>query len=392
MRRLGLLLALAALLAAGCGGARGLDAEDTRGEASAAKRLRLLKVGTFSEPVYATSPSGDTSRVFVVERAGRIRLVKNGRKLARPFLDIRRLVGAGGSEQGLLSVAFSPRYRTTGRFYVFYTGNDDDERIVEFRRSRANPDRVAKGSARRLLRVPDDQLNHNGGQLQFGPDGLLYAGLGDGGGQGDLHGPRGNGQDKSALLGKILRIDPRAGRTRPYRIPATNPFAGATPGRGEVYAYGLRNPWRFSFDRRTGAMTIGDVGDCCEEEVDFAAKGRGRGANWGWRVFEGTRRRTSEPAPGARRPVLVYGHGGGRCSVTGGYVARDRALGPLYGDYVYGDFCEGRLRAARLSSTGATRRRYLGPRVEALSSFGENARGQLLVVSLAGPVYRLAYR
>jgi glucose/arabinose dehydrogenase len=239
--------------------------------------------------------------------------------------------------------------------------------------------------------MADTEPNHNGGSLVFGPDGLLYIGTGDGGGANDQHGPRGNAQSLGSLLGKILRIDPRRTGDRPYAVPASNPFAGRPGARGEIYSYGLRNPWRFSFDRLTGDLSIGDVGQDLVEEVDFVRRGRGRGANFGWRPFEGRRRNFDEPAPGAIGPVLQHTHAEGWCSVTGGYVVRDRGLPALYGRYVYGDYCEGRIRAARLAVGRAVRDESLGlPRIEGLSSFGEDASGRVYVTSLAGPVYRLA--
>jgi glucose/arabinose dehydrogenase len=356
--------------------------------AHAAPTLRLQKVGTFSSPVYAASPKG-SPRLFVVERAGRIRILRGGRKLARPFLDIRSRVKDGYPEQGLLSVAFPRDYAKSRRFYVNYTDNAGYVRLDEYRRS-SNPDRARATSRRPILKIAHPRENHNGGTLHFGPDGLLYMSIGDGGGQGD---PDGNAQNVNSLLGKILRIDPRPTRTRPYRIPATNPYAGTTPGRGEIYARGLRNPWRWSFDRVTGAMLIGDVGGNEHEEIDYAAKGNGRGANWGWRVFEGPVRRTGESAPDARGPVLSYRtHEAGTCAVTGGYVVRDRALGSLYGRYVYGDFCQGTIRAARVRAGTADQKRSLGLRVGLLSSFAEDAKGRILAVSLDGPVYRLVRR
>jgi hypothetical protein len=240
--------------------------------------------------------------------------------------------------------------------------------------------------------MADPDPNHNGGLLEFGPDGLLYIGTGDGGGAGDQHGARGNGQSLGSLLGKLLRIDPRAAGGRAYRIPASNPFVGRAGARPEIYSYGLRNPWRFSFDRRTGDLAIGDVGQDAVEEIDFVPKGRGRGANFGWRPFEGNRRFVSgESAPGHVGPVIVQTHGDGWCSITGGYVVRDPGLHALAGRYVYGDFCLGRIYAARLRAGGATGDGPLAlPRVSALSSFGEDARGRVYVTSLDGPVYRLA--
>jgi glucose/arabinose dehydrogenase len=355
----------------------------------AAGPLRLAPVGTFDTPVYVTGAPGDTRRLFVVEQAGRIRVVRAGKVLSRPFLDIRNLVTSGG-EQGLLSVAFPPDYAKRGRFYVYYTDKQGQQRVVEYRR--ATSDTARPSSARLVLKMADQEPNHNGGLLQFGPDGLMYVGTGDGGGADDQHGARGNGQNLASPLGKLLRIDPRASGSRPYSIPASNPFAGRRGARGEIYSYGLRNPWRYSFDRKTGDLVIGDVGQNKIEEVDFVAKGKGNGANFGWRPYEGTLSHSpGEPAPGALNPVLQFSHSDGYCSVTGGYVVRDPRLPSLQGQYVYGDFCEGHIRAARLTPTSASGDRRLAlKRVASLSSFGQDTSGRIYVVSLEGPVYRLA--
>jgi glucose/arabinose dehydrogenase len=371
----------AALLIAACGSGGDPAASPGNG-------VRLVPVGRFDAPVWVTAPPGDTHRLFVAEQAGRIMVVRGGRKLAQPFLDLRSQVLAGG-EQGLFSIAFAPDYARTGLFYVAYTGRDGNQNVVEGRR--ASADRADPSSVRLVVRMADTEPNHNGGSLVFGPDGLLYIGTGDGGGANDQHGPRGNAQSLGSLLGKILRIDPRRRGDRPYSVPASNPFVSRAGARGEIYSYGLRNPWRFSFDRLTGDLAIGDVGQDLVEEVDAVRRGRGRGANFGWRPFEGGRRNFDEPAPGAIGPVLQHTHAEGWCSVTGGYVVRDRGVPALYGRYVYGDYCEGRIRAAKLTAGRPVRDETLGlPRIEGLSSFGEDASGRVYVTSLAGPVYRLA--
>jgi glucose/arabinose dehydrogenase len=360
--------------------------------ARARRGVRLVRVGSFENPVDIVSPPDDDSRLMVVEQTGRIMVLRGGRTLSRPFLDLRSDIAYGG-EQGLLSVAFPPDYRRSGRFYVYYTNRGAaDNRIVEYRRSASNPDRADASSARLVLAMPNLEANHNGGLMLFGPDGLMYVGTGDGGGANDQHGARGNAQDLGSLLGKLLRIDPRASGGRPYRIPSSNPFVGRAGARGEIYAYGLRNPWRFSFDRRTGDLAIGDVGQDQVEEVDFVRRGRGRGANFGWRVFEGNRRNVpGELAPGAIGPVIVHRHSEGWCSVTGGYIVRDPTVPSLFGRYVYGDFCEGRVRTARLRAGRAVPDRPLDLRgVPSISSFGQDNRGRVYVVSLAGPIYRLA--
>jgi glucose/arabinose dehydrogenase len=360
------------------------------GRAAAGRGVRLVKVGDFEGPLYVTSPPGDKRRIFVVEQAGRIMIVRGGKPVAQPFLDIRSKVTAGG-EQGLLSMAFAPDYAQSGRFYVYYTERSGQEAIWEYHR--ANDDRADPASARLVLRMADPEANHNGGLMIFGSDGLMYVGTGDGGGGDDQHGARGNAQSLGSLLGKILRIDPRQSGGRAYTVPSSNPFAGRSGARPEIYAYGLRNPWRFSFDRSTGDLAIADVGQDAVEEVDFVRKDRGRGANFGWRPWEGRSRNFDEPAPGAIFPVITHQHSDGFCSITGGYVVRDRGVPGLYGRYVYGDFCESRIRAATLRAGHRTTGKVLSlPKVGALSSFGEDASGRVYATSLNGPVYRLAAR
>jgi glucose/arabinose dehydrogenase len=356
----------------------------------AARGVRLVKVGSFSSPIYVTAPRGDQSRLFVVERAGRIVVMRSGRKLGTPFLDISSNVSTD-SERGLLSMAFAPDYKSSGLFYVYFTDGTGDIHIQEFRRSAANPDVADPGSRRNLLTIGHREFgNHDGGQLQYGPDGRLYAGVGDGGGGGD---PHGHGQSLGTDLAKLLRIDPR-GRSggRPFGVKG-NPFVSRRGARPEIWAYGLRNPWRFSFDRATGDLVIADVGQDSWEEIDFARRGAGRGANYGWNVFEGRSRFHSGSAPGAVRPRVVHSHSDGYCSITGGYVVRDKSVGSLYGRYVYGDLCKSALRSVKLGRRGgASGDRPVGVSVQELVSFGEDARGRVYAVSLGGSVYRLASR
>jgi glucose/arabinose dehydrogenase len=374
-------LLVAALVLAACGsGESGGAVESAQGA------VRLKKVGSFDSPVYVTSPPKDNRRLFVVEQGGKIIVVKNGKPLGTPFLDVSDKI-TSGSEQGLLSIAFPPDYAASGLFYIFYTDTDGDEAVVEYKRK--SDDVADPGSARRLMKVADPETNHNGGLLLFGPDDHLYIGIGDGGGAGDQHGARGNGQNLGTLLGKILRIDPKASGARPYTIPSDNPFVNRSGAKGEIYSYGLRNPWRFSFDRANGDLTIGDVGQNEVEEIDFVRKGKGRGANFGWRPFEGNDRfAPGESAPGAIKPVITERHSDGNCSITGGVVIRDPALKAWRGRYVFGDFCRGVIQTAVLSGGKARNKTDRKLKVPQLSSFGEDARGRVYATSLDGPVYR----
>ena len=377
--KLRLLAAMAVL--AGCGSSGGAASV-----APAEGAVRLQKIGSFDSPVYVTSPPADNSRLFVVEQGGTVRVVKGGKPLSTPFLDVSDKITTG-SERGLLSIAFPADYASSGLFYIFYTDNDGDEAVVEYRRR--SEDVADPGSARLLMKVADPETNHNGGLLLFGPDDHLYIGIGDGGGAGDQHGARGNAQSLGTLLGKILRIDPRASGSRPYTIPSDNPFVNRPGAKGEIYSYGLRNPWRFSFDRTTGDLTIGDVGQNEVEEIDFVRKGKGRGANFGWRPFEGNDRfAPGEPAPGAIKPVITQQHSDGNCSITGGVVIRDPALKAWRGRYVFGDYCRGVIQTAVLSSGRARSLTDRKLEVPQLSSFGEDARGRVYATSLDGPVYR----
>jgi glucose/arabinose dehydrogenase len=346
--------------------------------------VRLNRIGDFDQPLYVAQPPGEDEDLYVVEKEGRVVVVDDGSPRPEPFLDLGGEVTTG-SEQGLLSIAFAPDYERSGRFYVDYTDRDGNTRIEEVRRDEDDPLRADPDTRRRLLGIEQPFENHNGGLLLFGPDGLMYVGTGDGGSAGD---PMGNAQDLSTLLGKILRIDPAAGD--PYRVPSSNPFADEQGTRGEIYSYGLRNPWRFSFDRETDALSIGDVGQDSLEEIDLVGRGEGRGANFGWPAFEGDERfDEGEEAQDAIPPVLTYPLTEA-CAVTGGYVVRDERLRSLYGRYLYGDFCVGELRSFTADPRpDAGDDRALGPTVPQLSSFGEDNRGRVYVASLDGPVYRL---
>jgi glucose/arabinose dehydrogenase len=349
----------------------------------------VFVVGGLSNPVDLAAPPADTSRLFIVEKTGAIRIWKNGALNPRPFLDVSARVSAG-SEQGLLGLAFHPRYATNGRFYVNYTDRSGDTRVVEFLVSHS-PD-SASATEREILFVDQPYANHNGGQIAFGPDGFLYVGLGDGGSAGD---PQGNGQNLNTLLGKILRLDVDSGD--PYAIPASNPFAGRSGARGEIWSYGWRNPWRFAFDAETGAMLVGDVGQYDWEEIDFEPPGQS-GRNYGWRRMEGTHCYPNPPCDtaGLTLPIAEYGHQIG-CSVTGGKVYRGAALPELAGAYFYGDYCTGIVRSLRVAGGLATDprdwttvlRRTGGGPMQGLSSFGIDGGGELYMLLLGGEVYRL---
>ncbi|HWO83670.1 MAG TPA: PQQ-dependent sugar dehydrogenase [Solirubrobacterales bacterium] len=388
-----LLGALLALALPACGSASDQDqGSQGRAAASAKGGVGLKKIGSFDAPVYVTGAPGFPQLLFVVEQQGRIAVMKGGRR-AGTFLDIRGLVEYGG-ERGLLSVAFPPDYARSKRFYVYYTDHDGAIRVDEFQRRTLT--RAAAGSRREVIRIPHHvNSNHNGGQLQVLGH-LLYFGTGDGGSGGD---PPNNAQNKGVLLGKLLRIDPRAAGGRPYTVPASNPFVGK-PGRDEIYSYGLRNPFRFSFDITYGQprIAIGDVGQNQFEELDYTTVGRAAGANFGWDALEGFSKYTDEssgtPDPGGTvKPILAYPHSrGGSCSIIGGYVVRDPRLPGLRGRYVYADLCEGQLRSLVPHPKRASDDRRLGLQVQSPSSFGEDQRHRLYVASLEGPVFRLVPR
>jgi glucose/arabinose dehydrogenase len=362
------------------------------GSAAARRPVRLLLLGRFDQPTYLAAPRGERRRRFVVEREGRIRVVRGGRVLDAPFLDISDLVTTGG-ESGLLSMAFAPDYETSRRFYVYYTDSRGFPTIDSFLRSERSADRALPGSRRNIISVPHPRYNHKGGQIQFGPDGRLYAAFGDGGGGGD---PDRNAQNLGRILGKMIRIEPRP--QGGYSVPADNPFRGRAGARPEIYAYGLRNPYRFSFDRASGDLTVGDVGQDAVEEIDFVPNRAGAGGapqggyNFGWSVFEGRNDYNAGSAPRHLPPVIDHSQDEGFCSIIGGYVIRDRSLGRgWYGRYIYGDFCQPSLRLARLQR-GRASSRATRLRVPNLASFGEDGRGRVYAVSLSGPVYRIGRR
>jgi glucose/arabinose dehydrogenase len=345
-----------------------------------------------ARPVFITSANDGTGRMFIVEQGGKILVLKNGNVLSTPLLNITGSVSKGG-EQGLLGLAVHPSYATNRKFYVNYTSLHGNTIIREYKTSVANPDVVEAGSGRTVLVVYQPYDNHNGGMLAFGPDGYLYIGTGDGGGAGD---PGRRAQSIDSLLGKILRINVNGTTsTRAYRIPTSNPYVGRS-GLNEIWQRGLRNPWRFSFDRKTGTMWIGDVGQNKYEEVDRAVNtstGAGRGYNWGWSTMEGFhcyRPSSGCSKSGRRLPLDEYSHASnGRCSVTGGYVYRGTAIPALVGYYVYGDFCSGEIftNKANADAPAPTIRLRDEDSGRKVSSFGESATGELYVVDLRGTIY-----
>jgi hypothetical protein len=352
-----------------------------------ARAATLQTVGTFSSPVYVTSEPQDPDRLLVVQQGGRIILSDHG--VSSTFVDLSSLVSTGG-ERGLLSVALAPDYATSHHLYVDYTGSDGDLKVDELTASGNTADLATR---RPLLSIEhSSQANHNGGQLQFGPDGYLYVSTGDGGSGGD---PPQNGQTTRSLLGKLLRINPAASGSTAYSVPAGNPFADGRDGAPEVWSYGLRNPWRFSFDRLSGALVIGDVGQGAREEVDYALQpNAGGGVNYGWNCREGF---IAYSSPGAlcsnpsltfTDPIFDYTHNGGNCAITGGYVVRDPSLGDLYGRYLYADECVGQIRSL-VPGFPATGDRSEGLSVSGPSSFGEDSCGRVYVTSLgSGEVSR----
>lgn len=386
------LSALALIALPACG-----SAQQHPGTASKAKHahLALKRIGSFDEPTYVAAAPGFPTLLFVVEQRGEVAVLHRGKQLRHPFLDIRGLVGAGG-ERGLLSIAFPPDYRQSGRLYVYYTDRAGNIRLDEFRRR--SPTRANLGSRRTVIEIAHPvNANHNGGQLQFLGD-LLYFGTGDGGSAGD---PPNNAQNKESLLGKLLRIDPRPSGGQPYSVPPDNPFVGK-PGRDEIYSYGLRNPFRFSFDTTTAAqprIAIGDVGQNRFEELDYTTVTGAAGANFGWDALEGFHRYEEENSgtadPGDTiKPIMAYSHDrdGGSCTIIGGYVVGPGGPTPLRGRYLYADYCSGVMRSLVPHLSRASDDRRIGLAVSSPTSFGEDDRGRIYVCSQQGQIFRIVAR
>jgi hypothetical protein len=388
------LAALAAVAVALAGGGPAGAAGPGIGDGTGGVGKRLI--GSFASPVYVTGAPGARGLVYVVEQRGTVQAVDHGAVAPQPFLDIQGIVNDSGNERGLLSIAFDPGYPANHRLYAYYTNAAGDIQVDEFDAS-SDLD-VDESSRREVIEVPHQTgATHNGGQLAFGRDGHLYLAPGDGGCCGD---PLENAQNKHVLLGKLLRIQPHAGGG--YSVPPGNPFVGRA-GRDEIYALGLRNPFRFSFDRTR--IAIGDVGQDSWEEVDYESRRSIRGANFGWDHFEGDHLYDAvgdDEAPRPRHryqpPIFEYPHqanGGGKregCAVIGGYVVRDADLRSLYGRYLYTDLCAGDLRSFVPRLGGAGRAPKLGVHVDTPSTFGEGGHGAIYVASRNGPVYGLVRR
>jgi glucose/arabinose dehydrogenase len=341
--------------------------------------VRLEQLARLREPV-AMAVAGDATTLYVGERAGRVRAIRAGRLEPRPLLDLTDQVVVEG-EGGLLGVAVAPDGQ---HLYVSFTDRRHAVRVVEVA---VDGDRVDPGSRRDVLTVQQPSTRHHGGNIVFGPDGLLWIGIGDGSPGGD---PDDAAQSLAVLSGKLLRLDPTRTGGKGYSVPTANPFVGRRGARPEIWAYGLRNPWRFSFDRATGDLWIGDVGQYIVEEIDAVSLRRSAGANFGWNRLEGRRRFNGSPPPRAVPPIHQYNHNDGRCAVVGGHVYRGTQIRGLQGAYLYSDVCDGRIRALARARGHDLRHRDLRLRLPGLVSFAEDRAGELYALSLAGGVYRLA--
>lgn len=375
-------VALAAALGSpACGGSDGAGAADPPGDPPRELELALVEVASgLSRPVHVAAPAGD-ERLFVVEKRGTVRILRDGELVAVPFLDISDRV-SGGNEQGLLSIAFHPAFDENRQFFVYYTDGSGDTRVVRYAVG-GDPDVADPASEYLIFQVEQPAGNHNGGHILFGPDGMLYVSLGDGGGSGDRFD---TGQDRTSLLATILRLDVDAGD--PYAIPADNPYAGHATFRPEIWAWGLRNPWRLDFDVPAGLLYIADVGQNEREEVNIAPIGSG-GLNYGWSVMEGNEcfSASSCDASGLQLPVVEYDHDNG-CSVTGGIVYRGSEIPGLVGHYLYSDYCSGWIRSFRWESGAITDATEWNVSAGNVTSYGRDASGEVYLTTDGGRVYR----
>ncbi len=352
---------------------------------------RLVEVAKgFTRPLFVTAAGDGSNRLFVVDQDGKIWIIADDTRLSTPFLDISGLVsqealGSGYTERGLLGLAFDPAYSQNGRFFINYTDRSGNTVVARYTVSPDDPNLADPNSAVSLMYVQQPYANHNGGNMIFGPDGYLYISFGDGGSGGD---PQGNAQNLSTLLGSLLRID--VSGDEGYTIPADNPFVGDSNARPEIWAWGLRNAWRFSFDRETGDLLLADVGQNNWEEIDFQPANSPGGQNYGWNAYEGTHVYSGRPAASdAVGPILEYSHSSGRCSVTGGYVYRGTQIPGLQGYYFYGDWCTGTIWVAHPNATGQWEATVSLESGRHISSFGEDEAGEMYVVDQDGTVLRI---
>ncbi len=340
-------------------------------------------------PIFVTHAGDGSGRLFIVEQPGRISVFENGRRRDELFLDIAEKITTSGNEQGLLGLAFHPDYENNGFFYVNYSRQGDGDNIIARYQVSDDPNVADANSEKIILTIEGAEPNHNGGMLDFGPDGYLYIATGDGGGAGDRHGTPGNGQSLNTLLGKILRVDVNAD---PYRVPNDNPFVNRANAAPEIWSYGLRNPWRFSFDRATGDLYIADVGQGSKEEIDFQPASSRGGENYGWRIMEGDECFDESLICGRNDlvpPIAVYSHDLG-CSVTGGYVYRGKQYPWLVGQYIFADYCSGIVWATSRDANGKWNTRQVTTFDDTISSFGEDEAGELYVVGHnSGTIYQL---
>jgi glucose/arabinose dehydrogenase len=341
--------------------------------------------GSFNRPIYVTHAGDASGRIFIADQGGRIWVMVDGSLLADPFLDIRQIVNRGSNEQGLLGLAFHPDYESNGRFFIHYSDLPRGNTVIaEYAVSAENPNRANPEPQQIILQQEQPYPNHNGGEIAFGPDGFLYIGLGDGGSAGD---PENRAQNPSTLLGKILRIDVDAGA--PYAVPLDNPFVDNSAFAPEIWAWGLRNPWRFSFDRETGDLYIADVGQNQWEEVNFQPASSTGGENYGWRPYEASQVYSGEPLADAVAPFAEYSHALG-CSITGGYVYRGEALPELNGIYLFADYCSGNVWASYRDASSVWQTNLFLQTGRTISSFGEDETGELYITDHgSGDILRL---
>lgn len=358
-----------------------------RGPEPAAIKLTQIATG-FTRPLYVTHAADNSDRIFLVEQVGKIWILKDGLLFEQPFLDIEALISPGAitqsfSEQGLLGLAFHPEFQSNGAFFINYTDRQGSTVVARYHADAENPERADASSGEILFQLSQPYANHNGGHIEFGPDGYLYIALGDGGSAND---PLGAGQNRQLLLGSLLRID--VDGAAPYAIPPDNPFVGDASARDEIWAYGLRNVWRFSFDRATGDMYMADVGQNQWEEINFQPADSGGGENYGWNVWEGKHIFAGGNAPKHVPPIYEYSHSFG-CSVTGGNIYRGEAIAELEAVYLFGDWCSGRIWGAWRDQDLKWQARELMKTSIPISSFGEDEAGEVYVIDYGGAIYRL---